>query len=151
MFAPKAITFSALALILAVFVAAPVFVLQASPYMQPGQNWSRGFMIGSTLRLLDSGDYLDQWWCDVCPNDMIVRGTWQRSGDWLVLKPSSSERPETRLRVATIKDCPMLIPLEDGKLPKWIGLGTVYAREGDRCAIELDIAGHTGQLLRDLQ
>ncbi|MBW8809811.1 MAG: hypothetical protein JF591_13465, partial [Lysobacter sp.] len=78
MFAPKAITFSALALILAVFIAAPVFVLHASPYMQPGQNWSVGMLAGGDLRLLDSGRYVHRSWCDICPNDMITHGTWRR-------------------------------------------------------------------------
>lgn len=151
MFAPKAITFSALALILAIAIAAPIFVLQASPHMQPGQNWSMGMLAGGSLRLLESGRYVHQSWCDICPNDMITYGTWRRSGDWLLLTSSSSERPERRLRMATIKGCPMLIPLEDGKLPKWISHGTVYSREGDHCAVELDMAGHTGKLLRDLQ
>ena len=151
MFAPKAITFSAMTLILAVFVAAPVFVLHASPYMQPGQNWSMGLLAGGNLRLLESGRYVHQAWCDICPNDMITHGTWRRSGDWLRLQPSASERPERSLRVATIKGCTMLIPLQGGKLPKWISHGTVYSREGDHCAIDLDMAGDTGKLLRDLQ
>lgn len=151
MFAPKAITFSALTLILAIVIATPIFVLQASPHMQPGQNWSMGLLAGGSLRLLDSGRYVHQSWCDICPNDMITHGTWRRSGDWLLLKPSSSGRPERRLRMATIKGCPMLIPLQDGELPKWISRSTVYSREGDHCAIELVIAGDTGQLLRELQ
>lgn len=151
MFASRAITFSALALILAVFVAAPVFVLQASPYMQPRQNWSMGLLAGGDLRLLDSGRYVHRSWCDICPNQMIVQGTWRRSGDWLLLQPASAERAERKLRVATIKGCPMLIPLQNGEWPKWISHGTVYSRAGDRCAIELDMAGRTGELLRDLQ
>ncbi|KRB11194.1 hypothetical protein [Lysobacter sp. Root690] len=151
MFTSKAITFSALALTLAVFIGAPVFVLHASPYMQPGQNWSIGLLAGGNLRLLESGRYVHQSWCDICPNEMIVDGTWQQSGDWLLLKPSASERPERRLRAATIKGCPMLIPLQDGELPKWISHSTVYSREGDHCVVELDMAGHTGKLLRDLR
>lgn len=150
MFAPKAITFSALALTLAVFIAAPVFVLQASPSMQPGQNWSMGLLAGGDLRLLDSGRYVHRAWCDICP-DVTTHGTWRRSGDWLLLQPASVERPERRLRVATIKGCTMLIPLQDGKLPKWISHGTVYSRERDHCVIDLDMAGHTGKLLRDLR
>ncbi|UJB19993.1 MULTISPECIES: hypothetical protein [Lysobacter] len=150
MLASKAFVFSLMATTLAVCIAAPVFVLQASPYMQPGQNWTGGLLMGEDLRLLDSGRYVSRPWCDICPRDTFSYGSWRRSGDVIVLHADRPGVPERRLCAATIRNCPMLIPLDQKNPVKWISPGVVFGRDGERCVGRLDRDGHTGRLLRGL-
>ncbi|MGH8079032.1 MAG: hypothetical protein ACREP7_00565 [Lysobacter sp.] len=150
MFASKGFAFSLMATTLAICIAASIFVLHASSHMLQGQTWTIGLLGGQNLRLLDSGRYTHQAWCDICPEEKISRGSWRRSGDLIVLTSDKPGRPEHRLRAATIKNCAMLIPLDDKMPVKWISHSTVFTHRDDPCAIGLDLDGHTDRLLRDL-
>lgn len=148
MSASKAIVFSAMASTLAICIAAPLFVLHASPFMQPGQDWRTGFLAGEDLRLLDSGRYLEQPWCDICPYDE-VKGNWRRSGNLIVLTSVSPAKGERRLREVTVDGCPMLIPVRKSLPDQPLSYTGALTHPGDHCAGRLRTEDPTERLLRD--
>lgn len=116
----------------------------------PGEPWRMGLGVSTSLYLQPSGEYSARQRCDICTNMPTPHGRWQREGEWLVFAPALPGGM-ARLRVATIRNCRMLIPFENGRPPKWIGLTTVFTRHGDDCALKLDEQGDSGALLHDLQ
>ena len=116
----------------------------------PGERWRIGVGVSTSLYLQASGEFAARQDCDICMNPPIQRGRWRREGDWLTFAPPLS-RYGPRLRAATIRGCSMLIPLEDGHMPRWIGNASVFVRGRDDCALRLDEQGGTGALLRELE
>lgn len=126
---------------------------ERSPAASPepsGERWRIGVGAATSLYLQDSGEFAVRQNCDICTNPPFQRGRWRREGDWLAFAPPLPQYGP-RLRAATINGCSMLIPLEDGHLPRWIGLSTVFTRGRDDCAIRLDEQGDSGALLRQLE
>lgn len=100
------------------------------PIHQPGVSWTRGLLRGNTLRLLDSGRYVNVSWCDICEDERTY-GRWSRVAGGYRLQPDSG-RPPYVLQRLRYRGCTVL-----SKSP--IAPGTsymqVYTRVDDPCDI----------------
>lgn len=101
--------------------------LPRDPFRQPGVSWSWGFLSGYTVRLLDSGRYVDSNWCDICPEERSF-GTWHATADGYELVPDSG-KPRWHLLRVRQDGCERLIgpPVMRGGTPVY------FRREGDDC------------------
>ena len=76
---------------------------------------------GATLRLLDSGKFVGENWCDVCGTNMTV-GTWTASNGVIKLAPHDRSKPLLVLRKVDVNGCSFLVDaginIEAGKVPR---------------------------------
>jgi len=104
-----------------------LLALPRDPFRQPGETWSFGFLNGYSVRLLESGRYVDSNWCDICPEERSF-GTWRLTSDGYELYPDSGKLP-WRLRRVERGGCSRLAgpPVRRGGEPVY------FRREGDLC------------------
>lgn len=125
-----AATLSAIALPLLVL---PVLMASSEPSRAAtGTTWSRGFLGGETLRLLDSGAFERSDWSDMgrYPAPEPERGHWRRDGRMLVLElpDGTTDRYERALS----EGCVILVP-QQGPMAGDPNRYSVFIRRGDRC------------------
>lgn len=100
------------------------------PIHQPGVSWTRGFLMGNTLRLLDSGRYVNVSWCDICVDERAY-GRWTRVAGGYRLQPDSG-RPPVVLNLMRYRGCTVLAAARvtsDSYLPGY------YMRVDDKCDV----------------
>jgi len=101
--------------------------LPRDPFRQPGVSWSWGFLSGYTVRLLDSGRYVDSNWCDICQEERSF-GTWRATADGYELVPDSGKPRWQLLRIGQ-DGCARLI----GPPARRGGPVVYFRRDGDAC------------------
>jgi len=104
-----------------------VLALPRDPFRQPGVSWSWGLLSGYTVRLLDSGRYVDSNWCDICQEKQSF-GTWRATANGYELSPDSG-KPSWLLRRVERGGCARL----EGPPAKRGGPPVYFRREGDSC------------------
>lgn len=119
--------FSMVAVLVPVLTTLFLLALPRDPFRQPGETWSFGLLSGYSVRLLESGRYVDSNWCDICPEKRSF-GTWRATANGYELSPDSG-KPSWQLRRVERGGCARLEgpPVARGGRPVY------FSREGDRC------------------
>jgi len=120
--------FSMFAVLVLVVTTLLLIALPRDPFRQPGETWRFGFLSGYSVRLLESGRYVDSNWCDVCLEERSF-GTWRHTPEGYELFPDSGN-PSWRLLRVEREGCSQLAgpPVRRGGEPVY------FSREGDLCA-----------------
>jgi hypothetical protein len=106
--------FSVAFLCVATFLAAIAWYIAYSgePLHQPGTTYSTGFFgSGTNLRLLDSGKFIRQNYCDIC-GTIVLQGSWETDAGNVVLTPDARSAHgfhHSVLRKADIRGCAFLV------------------------------------------
>ncbi|MDR0184216.1 hypothetical protein [Lysobacter arvi] len=119
--------FSIFTVLVLVAITLMLLTLPRDPMRQPGVSWSSGFLAGYTVRLLDSGRYVNARWCDICPEERSY-GTWEATETGYRFHPDSGE-PPWRLQRVLRRGCIRLTAPPDApsRFPVF------FKREGDTC------------------